>query len=255
MIFYFTGTGNSLYIARELDVDIRSIPQVINWTPMDFTADRIGIVCPIYGHEMPTMVKDFLAKVAFHTDYLFLILTYGEMHGGAAEIADRYLCSVGKRADYINSIQMVDNFLPSFDMDEQRAKDKKIPEQLSVIKQDLAEKKKAIQKANLRDKAVHRMYIGFTKNQPETMWASYRVTDDCIGCGLCTKVCPAGCIKLVDQRAVHSLEGCQACMACVHVCPRKAIKMTMKEPNPNARYRNEHIALRDLVAANNQTDY
>ncbi|MBD5476273.1 MAG: flavodoxin family protein, partial [Lachnospiraceae bacterium] len=56
MIFYFTGTGNSLYVAKELDEEIISIPQVIKQERLEFAADSIGIVCPIYGHEMPGMV-------------------------------------------------------------------------------------------------------------------------------------------------------------------------------------------------------
>lgn len=89
--------------------------------------------------------------------------------------------------------------------------------------------------------------------QPETIWASYRVTEECIGCGICTRVCPTGCIGLENQVAVHTVEGCQACMACIHACPKLALRLTIKEVNPAARYRNEHISLAELIAANDQT--
>ena len=82
MIFYFTGTGNSLYAAKELDEDTRSIPQVIRQERLEFSADSIGIVCPVYGHEMPGMVKEFIRRASFGTDYLFVVLTYGAHHGG-----------------------------------------------------------------------------------------------------------------------------------------------------------------------------
>lgn len=95
MIFYFTGTGNSLYAAKELDEDTRSIPQVIRQERLEFSADSIGIVCPVYGHEMPGMVKEFIRRASFGTDYLFVVLTYGAHHGGAAEIADSFFKSVG----------------------------------------------------------------------------------------------------------------------------------------------------------------
>ena len=118
MIFYFTGTGNSLYVAKTLDEEIISIPQVIKQERLEFAAGSIGIVCPVYGHEMPAMVKEFIRRVSFDTGYLFVVLTYGAHHGGAAEIAGRFIQSVGKKADYITSIEMVDNFLPAFDMNE-----------------------------------------------------------------------------------------------------------------------------------------
>lgn len=89
MIFYFTGTGNSLYIAKQIEDTPISIPQVMRQEQLDFTADTIGVVAPVYGHEVPPMVKEFLEKGAFHTDYFYMILTYGNRHGGAAELAKK----------------------------------------------------------------------------------------------------------------------------------------------------------------------
>ena len=54
-----------------------------------FEDDKIGIVCPIYGHEMPEMVKEFIRKSELHTDYLYIILTYGNRHASAVELAKK----------------------------------------------------------------------------------------------------------------------------------------------------------------------
>ena len=252
MVFYFTATGNSLYVAKELDTELVSIPQVIKQEGLHFQADRIGVVCPIYGHEMPAMVKDLLRRAEFQTEYFYLVLTYGMLHGGAAELAEEYLASVGKHADYINTIMMVDNFLPAFDMAKQVRQDKKVTENLTKIKADLQARKRYIQKAGLRDHMVHQGYRKSVNDQPATVWAAFQVTDECVGCGICTKVCPAGCIHLENQHAVYRQENCQACMACIHACPKQAIQMTIREKNPHARYRNEHITLTELVTANHQ---
>lgn len=255
MIFYFTGTGNSLYVAKELDDEIISIPQIIKRDRLEFSADNIGIVCPVYGHEMPGMVKEFIRRASFHTEYLFVVLTYGAHHGGAAEIADLFLQSAGKKADYITSMEMVDNFLPAFDMNEEMAKDKQVEKHLDQIREHIQAKKRGIQKAGPAEKAAHKMYTKMVKNAPETIWAAFQVTDECIGCGICTRVCPAGCIRLENQHAVHDLVRCQACYACVHVCPKMAVQFALSRPekNPTARYRNEHVTLCELVRANDQT--
>ena len=123
MIFFFTATGNSLYIAKQLDSELVSIAQAIHKNTA-YQAEKIGIVCPVYGHEMPQIVKDFLKKSRFETDYLYLILTYGNRHGGAAELAQQFVESIGLHFDYINIILTKDNFLPAFDMNEQKQLDK-----------------------------------------------------------------------------------------------------------------------------------
>ena len=257
MIFYFTGTGNSLYAAKLLDKDIISIPQIIKQSVLHFSANKIGIVCPIYGHEMPDMVKEFIAKATLATDYFYLVLTYGARHGGAAELASQFMQKIGKTVNYIVTVEMVDNFLPVFDMNEQTAIDKQVEKRLAEIKQDIADRKCFIENATEADKAIHAAYLSSVNYAPVTVWADFLVTEDCIGCGICTKVCPGGCIHLEKQFAVHKTEGCQACFACIHACPKMAIQfnhLPQPEKNNHARYRNKHISLGELVRANNQTE-
>lgn len=252
MVFFFTATGNSLYIAKQLESEPISIPQIMKQDSLTFEDDKIGIVCPIYGHEMPKMVKEFIRKATFKTDYFYIILTYGALHGGAAELANDYLKSVGKKAQYIASIVMVDNFLPNFNMTEQCAIDKKIPENLARIKSDIDNKKCRIEKAGFKNRMIHKGYLMMVKGQDEIVWAKFKVEDNCVGCETCVKVCPSASIKLEKGKAVHTMKNCQACYACVHACPQKAIKFTIPEKNSEVRYRNENITLEEIIKANNQ---
>ena len=253
MVFYFTGTGNSLYIAKQLEECPVSIPQARKQHPSEYTAERIGIVAPIYGHEMPQMVKDFLKETVFHTDYFYIILTYGNRHGGAAELAKQFCDAFGVTVNYINVIQMVDNWLPSFDMNEQKALDKQIPQQLAPILADLKAKRNAISPVTDADRAAHRQFLARTSQMPADAWQHLlKISDACIGCGICEKVCPSGSIRVENGKAVHHAGNCQTCLACTHACPQKAIGLAVPEKNPNARYRNEYISLQEIISANNQ---
>ena len=66
MIFYFSGTGNSLYVARlladELNDCIISIPDCINNGTFEFElkdSEKIGIVTPVYFYGLPSIVETF----------------------------------------------------------------------------------------------------------------------------------------------------------------------------------------------------
>lgn len=79
-----------------------------------------------------------------------------------------------------------------------------------------------------------------------------RITEGCVGCGICERVCPSFSIHMADGKVVHIPGNCQTCLACAHACPQKAIRLTIPEVNPAARYRNEHISLGEIMEANCQ---
>lgn len=253
MVFYFTGTGNSLYVAKRLDAKPISIPRVIRNEKLNFTEKEIGIVAPVYGHEMPPMVKEFMQKAVFHTDYFYIVLTYGNRHGGAAELAESFCKECGINPAYINVLLMVDNWLPGFDMDEQRLIDKKIEEHLERIISDVHSRKNMVSVVTDYDRRVHNQFLDRMKQLSDNAWKNLvEVSQNCVGCGLCTKVCPSGSILIEEGKAVHIPERCQTCLACVHHCPLGAMRLKVPEKNPNARYINENIDLDEIMAANNQ---
>ena len=79
----------------------------------------------------------------------------------------------------------------------------------------------------------------------------HSVTDDCIGCGTCSRVCPMQCIRMEGGRPAYDFDACAGCFGCIHACPKRAIRFVeFDEPNPEVRYRNPHVSLADLMRAN-----
>lgn len=255
MVFYFTATGNSLYVAKQLEESPISISQAIHDQRKNYWADKIGIVCPIFGHEVPALVREFLEQSTFDTPYFYMILTYGNRHGGAAELAENMLKEIGIQPSYINILLMVDNYLPAFDMNEQKALDKKVDEHIQDILADIKEERQYIAPVTDADRAAHQEYLNRVAKMPEDTFSNlYRVTEECIGCEICTKVCPKKCFTMDGKRSVWHPEGCITCMACIHACPMMAIQMNIPEKNSKARYRNENISICEILDANNQLE-
>ena len=268
VVLYFTGTGNCLYVARQLagkEGEILSIPQLMRKKQFEIEADEIGLVYPIYGHMPPYMVREFIKKAQLKAEYKFAVLTYGMRKCNAVEIWDGISRKAGNVFDYIGTIVMVDNWLPNFDMNEQMKIDKHIPENLAKITSGLSNRRRWHEPVTQEEREQHEGFMSLSGLDPEVGFLmkadrSFRVTDDCIHCGICTYVCPRGNYQLTGQ-GVKMQGDCEFCFACIQNCPQRAIQFKKNEDgtwpdgsekNPNARYRNENVSLMELKLANNQ---
>lgn len=256
MIFYFTATGNSLYAARQIGGGDKlvSIAQELRKTDRHYQGDAIGIVVPLFEFDLPDVVDRFIATSTFDTDYFFIVSTFGMHSGGIAERVSKRLEAAGRHVDYYNTVIMVDNAIQVFDMEEQMRIDpeKHVDEQLEAVRADIAARRHYIQPATQEEVDF---YEGYMANpafdlHPRLDNPLYRLTDACIGCGTCSRVCPMRSITMEDNRPSWDYTTCAGCYACVHACPKAAIRFTKyQEPNPEVHYRNPHVTLADLIKA------
>jgi Pyruvate/2-oxoacid:ferredoxin oxidoreductase delta subunit len=253
-IFYFTSTGNCLAVAKKIGQDfpkskLFSIPQVINLGDIAFKDDIIGLIFPIYGFGLPKMVRQFMEKAKWEADYSFAIGTYGNLPGAAMRNVQRLAAKQGNRFDYAESLLMVDNYLPGFEMDSQIAKlpEKQVDENLTRIITDIAARKKQTATAGILMR-VATAAIGGGKFINAKQAQKFIVNENCIRCGICAKVCPAGNIDVTDT--VAFADKCEGCLGCVHLCPKNAIHM--RNEKSAARWRHPDVALNEIVEANNR---
>ena len=200
--------------------------------------------------------RDVTGLSRAESDRLGNLFGSGMHHGGVAQRTQAWLNAIGKKADYISTIIMHDNAIIVFDMDEQRRlePEKQVDAHIADIKADIEAGKKQVQEAEQGEIDFYEHFVEWIRQTgPMYSFPLYSVTEACVGCGTCSRVCPRGCIHLEDGTPAYDYTRCANCMACIQACPTKAIQFaTVKEPNPKARYRNPHISLREIVDANNQ---
>lgn len=256
-IFFFTATGNSLAVAKRIcgtDGKLVSIPQIIDTPYLHYKDDVIGVVFPIYNLGLPKMVKRFLNKAQWEVDYAFIIGTYGCMPGATMLDIQKMVRKRGLRLDCCVGILMVDNFLPGFEMNDQRSriKRKRIDENLESII-SFIKNREAVEVIATFGDHVMTIMMNVLRKIPlsSKQGQGFIINRNCVKCGVCSQICPAGNI-IVTYNVIFG-DKCENCLGCVHICPNNAIHIVFERSA--ARWRNPDVSLDELIAANNRQQF
>jgi len=249
-VFYFTATGNSLYVAKRFGGELYSIPKVLKGNQFLYEDEKIGLIFPCYGFAAPYIVREFIEKITLKSPYVFVIMTYGNKLAAGANWFGRFAEENNIHIQYADGLLMIDNYLPLFNIDKQKMKPKNIEENLNRLLNDVNQTKQYIRSGSFFDSMSTKAIQYLVKKYPNfNSDKNFSVGSDCNLCGTCVKVCPRSNIKLDEFKPVY--EGnCEFCLACINLCPQKAIRLK-KESNPKARFINEHVTLQEIITANN----
>ncbi|MDO5153666.1 MAG: EFR1 family ferrodoxin, partial [Eubacteriales bacterium] len=127
MIFYFSATGNSKYVADRIaaatgdkTISITDCCKSVNFS-FDEADKTVGIVSPTYAWGLPIIVREFLQKLTLHTkpDYLWFAATYGTTPGETGRFAEDILNANGLSVSAKFSVKMPDTWTPIFDLSDE----------------------------------------------------------------------------------------------------------------------------------------
>ena len=259
LIYYFTGTGNSLSVAKLLqqkldgETILRPIAQYVGEEKVIVeAADTVGFVFPIYGGDAPWPVKAVVEKMTIEGNpYLFAIGTCNERGGCCMDLFGGLLKRLGYTLSYGKKIDMPGNCMES----------------------NAGENAERLELEDFRvsifAKNINNRFVGSCENfdSPEnnaaagkarfegTPFAVWHIDEEkCTSCGLCEKLCPMDNIHLESGTPVFG-DNCAFCFGCFHWCPQKAIYKDfgkLGKENSRSRYHHPDVTFKEIAAQKKQ---
>lgn len=242
-IFYFSSTGNSLFIAEEIQKSLGGELFYIPKFDGDLGAyDKVIIVSPIYSFGLPVHVYDFICNAETAAP-IYIVLNYGGMQKGAKAFAYNLCKERNLDIKAVFAMKMPENFtltfqVPGFYLKSTLKKSGgNIEKIIKNIKNGVSE---SGYKVNKKYTDIHYK----NKANWHKIGEDFVADDSCILCGKCVEICPANNISVSDGKIKFSNK-CVACLGCYHRCPQRAINYKGKTKK-RKRYFNPYVNEEDL---------
>ena len=252
-IFYFSATGNSLYVAKKLagllgETTIHSMATYQPGEQLGGEDEAIGFIFPSYYGNLPRIVSKFIAGLDIHpSTWLFCLSTMGISLGtGSLKYCQKALNKKGLELQYGCGVTMPRNYIIKYNpLSAETAEkyNKRADDKLAQVANDVKTKKTGINMGFV-SWGFYLSTDTLYKNI-EALDNAFFVESHCNGCGLCEKACPVQNIKLVDGKPEWQ-HHCEHCVACIHLCPQEAIQYGTKTKR-RRRYHNPDVGVTELL--------
>jgi Pyruvate/2-oxoacid:ferredoxin oxidoreductase delta subunit len=253
-IFYLTGTGNSLWLARTLahEMGNTELISMVTWDiqKQAVNSDAIGLIFPVHIWGVPRRVLYFLDNLkTISPKYIFAIANNAGQVSNTLVQLKKEMESRDLTLSSGWSIIMPSNYIPwggPGSSDKQNERFKAAELKLTSIAEKVETRvKMPIEKGPLWQRIVFTGLYKLALPYVHKMDGKFWVDERCNHCFICVNICPAQNIDIQNEKLTwHS--HCEQCLACIQWCPKESLQYGKKTP-AYPRYHHPEIKLRDLM--------
>lgn len=235
-IYWFSGTGNTRYAAREFaksfpDAELISIASLDRSEDVVFDADVTGIFFPVYCFGIPNILSRFLERVQPMKEqgnrFVYAVCTSGGYPGAALPLVEDTLQAKNINLNACFHIRMISSYIPLSEPPDEKRMQQTFDKAARAIRIAVVAVKKRRRTRPLRVFPIDTLLKFVARRAVATLSASDSAfhTDEnrCDGCGICSRICPASNLSLDSQEHPVWHHHCEQCMACLQWCPKQAI--------------------------------
>jgi Pyruvate/2-oxoacid:ferredoxin oxidoreductase delta subunit len=253
-LYVYTGTGNSLWVARQLAT---ALPKAgIEFMPnpkksFNVEADAVGIIFPVHIWGLPARVIQFVNHLKVKRETFLFAVAVNAGQPAATLVQLQRLMAVNHLPLSLGySIVLPSNYIPwggPGPLAVQRQLFRKARRKIEQIAREVVSgEPHKVERGplwqNIFFSCLYRMSFRQVPKMDKKFWSD----EKCNSCGTCAKICPAENIEMRKGRPVW-LHRCEQCLACLQWCPQEAIQYGEKTPRYE-RYRHPDIQLKDMLA-------
>ena len=254
-IFFYTGTGNSLWTAKMLAEKLSNaelVPITLTGSGKVKTdSENVGFIFPVHIWGIPPPVIDFVDRL--ETDPAKYYFAVGVNAGQVAATLIQLNNLLQKKNSKLSSgfsICMPSNYIPwggAPSREKQQERFNEASGKINFIASSIrAKEEKELEKGpiwqNIFLSAMYRLSFAHVPKMDK----SFLADEKCTSCEICEKICPAQNIKMMSRKPVWQ-HHCEQCFACIQWCPEEAIQYG-KSTARKKRYHHPEITLKDMLA-------
>lgn len=253
-IFYYTGTGNSLWVSRLLAQELGNteIISMLDWDKnrKSIQSEVIGLVFPVHIWGVPHRVMDFLEELQqMSPNYVFAIANNAGQVSNTLVQLQKLMAGKGMELSGGWSIVMPSNYIPWGGPGTEKEQGERFSEsrvKITSIARDIrSQNKKPVEKGPLWQRVFFTWLYKLSFPHVAEMDRKFWVDKRCNQCGICVKLCPNQNILMQDGNLIWQ-QHCEQCLACIQWCPQEALQYGKKTP-AYERYHHPDVKVKDLL--------